>query len=96
MSDEAFDSLKCALTLWCPFNWTLSFVPLCQLRDWIQYLTASWPEIAVVLYHAYEVANLRFVGRSLHVKHSLHLLGVRFNTRPVSYTHLTLPTIYSV
>ena len=50
-----------------------------QLREGCTYLTASEPEIAVVLYHSQEVTYLRFGGRALHIDDSLNLLWLGFD-----------------
>ena len=67
-------------------------VPLCLCHQAVLYITWYWSEGDVDL-------RLRSSGDALAMCRrlsGLYTYGFKAHVRPVSYTHLTLPTIYSV
>ena len=75
----------------------LSYRGFCHRRHGAAEALVSWPEAFGPSSKPVLCRSLVLLGRALHTAFLLHgRLRRRFELVPVSYTHLTLPTIYSV
>ena len=82
------------LAVFC-FRWT--YPQLCTSKNGQTSVQTKVVHIVYVVHvvHVLHVVHVVHVVRVVHVVHVIHVVHV-VHVVPVSYTHLTLPTIYSV